>query len=237
MKITAVRAIALTAPFIHARSKPDHPGNGVRNCVWARIETDEGLTGWGECYLGCYATQVTVAAIERLSGSIVGRPLDDIGELLSEMRFWNRYWAMRGIGAQSTSAIEGALWDLRGQVERKPVWQLLNEGAAPSPVVLYASVGLNRSSPEEIHEEARYYGSVGYRAYKMRCGGDADQLEDRLAIDRERVAAAREGLGPDRLLFVDFGVPQRPSRGREAALRSTWMPASPMLCGLLKSRR
>ena len=138
----------------------------------------------------------------------MGRDPTDPESLLGHMRFCNRYWAMRGIGAQATSAIEGAVWDIIGKVKRQPVWQLLGDGEL-HPVLLYASDGGNPRSPKEIFEETQYYAGLGYRAYKMSCGGDPDENGGRLSRDRERVKAAREGLGVDKYLFVDVCVPQR----------------------------
>lgn len=185
-----------------------------------RITTDEGFTGWGESYSGCYATEVTQAALIRLSAGLVGQNVLDYDGLLANMRFKNRYWAMRGLGAQATSAIEGAVLDLAAQALGQPLWKLLG-AAKPEPIVLYASAGENVSCPEDILTEARFYASQGYRAYKLRCGGARyTDSSNRLALDIERVAAAREGLGSEGMLFVDVAVPQRPvawERGRAEA--------------------
>ncbi|MBV9081198.1 MAG: hypothetical protein JOZ62_00870 [Acidobacteriaceae bacterium] len=83
-------------------------------------------------------------------------------------------------------------------------------------------------SPDEIREQARYYASLGYRAYKMRCGGDPDQTGDRLSIDRDRIAAAREALGMDRLLFVDVAIPQRPTAWDEGRVEAYMDICEPM---------
>jgi L-alanine-DL-glutamate epimerase-like enolase superfamily enzyme len=123
---------------------------------------------------------------------------------MRRVRALNLYWAMRGAGAQSTSAIEAALWDILGQSQGKPVWQILGDGK-PRPVVIYASAGYDWLSPDEVLDQTRRYALAGYRAYKLRCGGGPDRLE----LDTERARAAREGLGNDRMLFVDLGVPQR----------------------------
>jgi L-alanine-DL-glutamate epimerase-like enolase superfamily enzyme len=211
MKIINVEPVALTGPYDDAGTPLDALSGGVRNCVWARIETDAGIIGWGEAYSGCYATEVTIAAIKRLARSVIGGDALEPIATLQHMRFWNRYWAMRGIGAQSTSAIEAALWDIVGQVKGQPVWQLLGDGQ-PRPVLLYASNGGNARSPQEIFDDASSWVAQGYRAYKMRCGEDPNDPIDpnRLRVDTERVEAAREALGPERLLFVDAGVPQHP---------------------------
>ena len=77
MQITNVEPVALTAPYIRPYTPADHPANGVRSCVWVRIETSDGVTGWGEAYCGCYATEVTMAALRRFRRSLLGRdPLD-----------------------------------------------------------------------------------------------------------------------------------------------------------------
>lgn len=227
MKITRIEPIALTAPYAPRRTPPEKLWTEVRNCVWVRIDTDEGLSGWGEVYSGCYATEVTLAALRRFTRTLINQDPMDTQAVLQYMRFWNRYWAMRGIGAQSSSAIEAALWDIVGKVKKQPLWQLLGDGK-PHPVLLYASDGDNRSSPEMIFEEVRFYVSQGYRAYKMRCGGDPGQeMEGRLALDKERVSAAREALGKDLLLFVDVIVPQRPitwEKGRAEAYMQALYP-------------
>ncbi|MFZ0634043.1 MAG: mandelate racemase/muconate lactonizing enzyme family protein [Candidatus Acidiferrales bacterium] len=208
MKIVSIEPIALTAPYLPMLPLPEPPKSNGRNCVWTRIETDDAITGWGEAYCGCYATDVTVAAIRRHSRSIIGMDPSDPDPVLKHMRFCNRYWGMRGIGAQATSAIEGALWDIVGKIHNQPVWKLLGDGKQ-HPVMIYASDGGNPRTPQEIFEETRYYAGLGFRAYKMSCGGDPDENGDRVPIDRERVKAAREGLGDERFLFVDVCVPQR----------------------------
>src|SRR6185295_1275845 len=112
MKITGFDILPLTAPYIRADTPADHPSNGVRNCVFLRLTSDEGLTGWGEAYSGCYATEVTIAALQRFKRSLLQGPHDDPFETLRRVRFHNRYWSMRGIGAGATSAIEAAVFDL-----------------------------------------------------------------------------------------------------------------------------
>ena len=208
MRIEDVVVVALTAPYIRPHTAADYPANGVRNCVWVRLETDSGIVGWGEAYSGCYATEVTIAALQRLKRNLVGSDPLDPSARLAEIRFRNRYWAMRGIGAQTTSAIEAALWDIVGKVRQVPVWRLLGDGTR-RPVLLYASAGDSVLEPETVLQEVQQFVQAGFQAYKMRCGGRLDDKTDHLERDTERVAAAREALGPDRQLFVDIAVPQK----------------------------
>lgn len=105
-----------------------------------------------------------MVALRRLAPSLLGQDAADPSAVLAQMRFRNRYWAMRGIGAQSTSAIEVALWDIAGKIQGKLLWQMLRDGQ-PHPVLLYASDGSNELSPKEIYDEASSYMAQGFRAY------------------------------------------------------------------------
>jgi L-alanine-DL-glutamate epimerase-like enolase superfamily enzyme len=221
MSIRRIDIIPLTAPYLRADTPPDHPSNGTRNCVFLRIESNDGLVGWGEAYCGCYATEVTVAALRRLERSlrsVASSAIDDPAEAMRVVRFQNRYWAMRGIGACATSAIESALLDLYAQRKGLPLWRVLVQqsvhGAAASDghkALAYASAGDFSFSPEGIFRQARRLREHGFRAYKLRCGGSrSDTAGDCLPRDVERVAAAREAMGSDAMIFVDVGVPQRP---------------------------
>jgi L-alanine-DL-glutamate epimerase-like enolase superfamily enzyme len=210
MKITAFDILPLTAPYIRADTPPDHPSNGVRNCVFLRLTSDDGLIGWGEAYSGCYATEVTIAALQRFKRSLLQGANVDPHETLRRVRFQNRYWSMRGIGAGASSAIEAAVFDLHAQKLRQPLWKIIGDGTA-RPVLAYASAGDMSFSPDDIHRQVSRVRKQGFRAYKIRCGGRlSDPPTDRLPLDVQRVAAAREALGPDGKLFVDVGVPQRP---------------------------
>src|SRR5580700_3239574 len=106
MKISRITSFPLTAPYTVPSLPPDHWAHGLRNCVWLRIDTDEGLSGWGESYCGVHATEVTLAALRRLTRTLVGGDFQEPSEILADVRFDNLYWAARGIGAQCTSAIE-----------------------------------------------------------------------------------------------------------------------------------
>src|SRR5262245_22634757 len=111
MKVTGFDIIPLTAPYIRADTPAGHPSNGTRNCVFVRLTGEDGIVGWGEAYCGCYATEVTIAALRRLRRSFLEAPHDDPSQTMRQVRFHNRYWAMRGIGAAATSAIEAAVFD------------------------------------------------------------------------------------------------------------------------------
>jgi L-alanine-DL-glutamate epimerase-like enolase superfamily enzyme len=150
-----------------------------------------------------------MAALQRMTRALVGKAFTEPSPLLAQMRFDILYWAMRGLGAQCTSAVEAALWDIWAQAQGKPLWQMLGDGK-PHSVLVYASGGLGTVPPEEIYEEAKDYAGQGFRAFKIRAGDPDLNPPGNISRDIERVAAAREALGPDRMLLVDLAVPQRP---------------------------
>jgi len=102
------------------------------------------------------------------------------------------------------------VFDLHAQRLGQPLWRIIGDGTS-RPVLAYASAGDNSFSPDEIARQVTRLRKLGFRAYKIRAGGRlGDPPTDRLALDVQRVAAAREALGTDGKLFVDVGVPQRP---------------------------
>lgn len=227
----------LTAPYVRADTPADHPSNGTRNCVFVRLRTGDGRVGWGEAYSGCYATEVTVAALRRLQRTLLAGDWTDPHATMRAVRFRNLYWAMRGIGAVATSAIEAALFDLHAQAKGEPLWRLLRgDGSDGRKVLAYASAGDGSFSPDGIFRQARRLRDEGFRAYKLRAGGrlDNESVEQRLAIDVERVAAAREALGPDAAVFVDVGVPQRPEPWTLARAEAYLRAIEPYKVGFLE---
>jgi D-galactarolactone cycloisomerase len=208
-KIRAFEVVTLTGTYVRPDTAANHKANGLRNCVWLRLETESGLVGWGEAYWGAYATEVTAAALRRYRSSLLGADISDPEAATEHARFRNRYWTMRGIGAHASSAIEAAIWDIFAQAAGVPLWKLLGDGVG-RPVLAYASAGDTSMSPAEIYAQVTRLTGMGYRAYKLRCGGELGKDDQaQLEWDVERVRAAREALGRDRLLLVDVTVPQR----------------------------
>ena len=76
MRVVNAEIVPLSAPYFDPDLPADDPTNGaLRNCVWVRLDPDEGIGGWGEAYCGVYATEVTIAALRRLlRASSAGTP-------------------------------------------------------------------------------------------------------------------------------------------------------------------
>jgi len=109
------------------------------------------------------------------------------------------YRIASGITARAASAVDQALWDLRGKALQEPVWRLL--GGAQPEVEIYATFGLNIYNPEEETEAARRLKEQGFTSFKLQ-GSDADRGRD-LSVDSGRVRRLRETVGDDARVILD----------------------------------
>ena len=113
---------------------------GLRNWVMVKVETDTEIYGWGEATLEG-REEAVIAALRRLSGMLVGQ--DALGvEQVWQQLYRHGFW--RGGPVQNTalSAIDQALWDIRGKAWGVPVYRLLG-GPARQRIRLYTHVGIS----------------------------------------------------------------------------------------------
>lgn len=160
-----------------------------------KIETDEGITGWGEGYVGPGGSVVKQLFQDLLIGA---DPMNRIG-LWQQMfsRLYNNN-AYGGFGGSAISAVDIALWDIAGKATGLPVSDLLG-GRVRDRVAVYAT-GLYYTEgefPTRLLEEATGYVEMGFTGMKTKVGGLP--MEE----DVRRVAAIRDAIGPDIKLMVD----------------------------------
>ena len=198
MKIDSVDLFYLSMPRI------EDTGDGSQDALIARV-TAGGLVGWGECEaspLVSIAAQVcpmSHSACKPVSASVLGQDLSDPGDIA---RIADRL-AMSSMDLLQTphtfAGIEMALWDLVGKKLGEPVYRLLGYDRA-YPKEPYASQ-LFGDTPQETLALCRKAVGLGFRAVKCGWGPFGRELKS----DRDQLAAAREGLGPDGILLVDAG--------------------------------
>lgn len=99
-----------------------------------------------------------------------------------------------GIASAAVSAVDAALWDLKGRITGLAVVDLL--GAARDSVPVYGSGGFTSYTTERLQQQLAEWVDHGICRVKMKIGRES-------AADRSRVAAARAAIGPDAELFVD----------------------------------
>lgn len=168
-----------------------------RNFGLIEIETDAGITGWGETSINFppWAAVERKATIEQgLAPMLLGRDPLEIDRLNRDMhhgtRGFTRMWAQGAI-VQAISGIDLALWDIAGKEYGVPVWKLLG-GNYRNEVPLYAT-GMRT---DDIAAGALEAVAAGYRTVKVRTG-----FED--SKDIENVRRVRDAIGPDIGLMID----------------------------------
>jgi L-alanine-DL-glutamate epimerase-like enolase superfamily enzyme len=190
---------------------PEPNDNGaVRHLTLCRIEADDGTVGWGEAVTSwpdaCRATEAVIDGVAH--ELVVGRdPLDnvDIWRSCKRRAWW--YGNRGGISSFALSAIDIALWDLKGKLLGVPVTQLLG-GAHHERLPAIASTHPQLESLElEADKHARYITELGFQGCKFGLGkkGDA-RLGSDVERDVEFMRLLRERVGPEPMLMWDRGV-------------------------------
>lgn len=167
-----------------------------RDCVLVKVETSDGLIGWGESHAGRAPGAVAQLTNTTLKSLALGMDAFDV------VGVWGKIYTMQlashGMGAACAIAMSGldmALWDIRGKAVGWPVSKLLGGNVKPIPA--YAGgVSLGYQPPNELVQEASAVVEKGYRALKLRLG-------DSPSNDIARVEAVREALGSEIDILTD----------------------------------
>lgn len=179
--------------------------------LFCRVATDEGVVGWGEPVIEGRADTVRTA-VHELADYLVGQDplrIEDHWQVLTKSTFY------RGgpILSSAVAGIDQALWDIAGQVYGAPVHALLG-GPVRDRVRMYTWVG--GDEPAEVADGIAAKVAEGFTAVKMNGSaalgpiGTVAETDDVL----RRLAAAREVLGPDRDVAVDFHGRVSPANAR-----------------------
>jgi D-galactarolactone cycloisomerase len=211
----------LESPFYFSQWEYDR-----RAICLVRVATQDGAYGWGEGY---GPARVVQAGVQFLAPLIEGQdPLHE-ATLWQIMHRRSQDYARRGVLVAALSAIDIALWDLKGKLLGQPVSILLG-GRRRDRVRVYAT-GMYFSPgpdlPSRLAAEAQGYVRQGFGALKMKVGLGVRQ-------DAENVRAVRAAIGPEVRLMVDanhaFSRPEALALAREIELLDiSWFeePLSP----------
>ncbi len=192
MRIVGVEVIPLSYPT-------DDVPPRRRFCAVFKITTDEGVVGWGEAgdSFG-HSSPVTLKALmkEKVQWALLDQNPLQMEELLSRVRRdMYRYTGFRGLITQAISAVEIALWDIRGKTLGKSISELL--GKHRDRLEIYASGKPAFDVPAEWHVEFNQpFLERGVKTVKLRIGDTFDS-------DARFVREAREVFSDDIRLFVD----------------------------------
>jgi galactonate dehydratase len=166
-----------------------------------KIETDEGITGWGEPVLEGRAHTVA-AAVAELADYLVGKdpsPIEDHWTVLYRGGFYRG----GGVHMSALAGIDQALWDIKGKSLGVPVHQLLG-GPVRDRIRVYSWIGGDR--PADTAAMARECGARGFSAVKMNATEELQYVDSHEKVDAvlARVQAIREAMGPHFGIGVDF---------------------------------
>src|SRR5688572_11443625 len=180
MKITNVRAhvlrSALAQPFAFSQGWVSS-----RGATLVELETDEGVTGWGEALCqGLQPPEIAAAAVEySLKHLVLGKNPLEPEVLWHRMYHHTRDYGQKGAVIGAISGIDIALWDIAGKVRREPVAKLLG-GMFRTRVEAYATGFYRIKGHGEAARLAREFEThvgSGFRALKIKLGfGIADDL-------------------------------------------------------------
>ena len=194
MKIIEIRTYLLESPlerpFAYSRGWLDR-----RGAVLVEILTDNGLTGWGEAF---GPGRMSLGALDLMRPMLVGADPLKTEALWHEIYGRYRDHGQKGPLIDALSAIDIALWDIKGKYFNQSICRLMG-GPLRSEVPAYAS-GLFRQrdgNPETyLAKEAAGHVERGYGAVKLKVGFGIEE-------DMRAVKAVRQAIGSDILLMVD----------------------------------
>lgn len=184
MKITALRTF-LVAP----------------RWLFLKIETDEGVSGWGEPVLEGHAGTLA-AKIEELSEMMIGRDPSLIEDTW-QMIYRNGCYRGGPVLMSAMSGIDMALWDIRGKVLDQPIYALMG-GPVRDRVRTYRWIGGDR--PQNLVSEARELMAAGYDTCKFNVAEELQYIDSYRRVDEviARVSQLRDAVGPAMDLALDF---------------------------------
>ncbi len=207
MKITRAEAIPLTIPFHTGGARAGWEGQAWQglDVVLIRLETADGLVGWGEAFSYNCRRAVACAFEDMVAPLVRDREVNDIAALMAELQRALHIFGRYGITMFALSGLDIALWDLAAKAAGQPLGRFLG-GPVRTEIPGYASL-FRYGDPEIVAERTRAALAEGYRTIKLH------------EIREPEVAAARAAAGPGVRIMVDANCPWTPAEAREMALR------------------
>lgn len=199
LRITGLKVFGVTLP--------EHLGQVDRPYVFVKIETNEGVVGWGEATLEGKAA-AAMACVNDLKDLLIGNDPMQV-EHLYQLMYVGSFYRGGPVLGSAISGIDQALWDIRGKVLGVPVYELLGGPVDPRGVRgYYHASAWTVAEARELGARAR---SEGVTALKFQLPDLLEWVETNAKIKRavRALEIYREGLGPDIDFAVDFHA--RPS--------------------------
>lgn len=191
MKIERIEPVLLRVPFIdrargHAWRGRDF---GALEMIFVRVETADGITGWGECFSYNCQEPVAAALSTMVAPLAVGRDSRQIGALMFDLQRHLHIYGRYGIQNYALSGLDIALWDIAAKRAARPLVDLLG-GARETTLDAYASM-FRYNDPDQLADAVRAALKEGFHTIK---------LHERGVKEAE---AAREAAGAETPMMMD----------------------------------
>jgi len=216
MKISAIRPWIIQVPWSERQGGegPFLTSDKKRELLYTQIDTDEGITGWGEVttYPGVAGNRVVAHMIREVGDTLIGRDPSHIERIWHDNIRSMTYVGTRGAVSATASAIDIALWDIRGKVLDQPVHMLLG-GPVRDKIGLYTHPPRTSDTVRAAADAVEVVES-GHRALKIDPmmisipEGPAHYIDGQISRKGMEdawamTAAVREAVGPSIELLID----------------------------------
>src|SRR5271163_3303829 len=215
MKISSIRSQILVLPEADPLADTPENPNAARPIVIVRIGTDDGVEGIAVTFYGGAITASLKLAIDDLGSLLIGEDPHRVEAIAAKLRNAAGGSGPAGIFTLALSAIDIALWDIRGKALNQPLWKLL--GGARQRIATYASGALRRNlTLDQVVTAAVTLKEKGFREMKTQLALPGDTSPDK---EVERMRQMREAIGPDIRLMCDINQRWRVEQAIEIGKR------------------
>jgi L-talarate/galactarate dehydratase len=200
MKISHVQSGIVRLPVDEPLAQGPAFAGAIRDFVTLQLGTDDGIEGIGVTFFGAALSGALKAAVDQLAALTIGEDPLAVEALVHKLRAAADSSGPGGIFTLALSAIDMALWDIKGKAVNLPLVKLL--GGFRGRIACYASGALMRTfSLEHVVKAAPRLVEKGFRQMKMQLALPGDTSPQR---EVERVRLIREGIGPNVDLMCDI---------------------------------
>ena len=206
-KITQIETQLFHIPLAEVLVDAKHGDHHFFELVTATVRLDDGSEGTGYTYTGGKGGHAIKAMIEHdLTPFLLGQDAAGVEALYEAMGWHVHYVARGGIASFAISAIDIALWDIRGKRTGQALWQMAG-GAATSCKAYCGGIDLGFELPKLLQSVEGYL-QRGFNGVKIKVGRPDDV---------DRVAAVRDLIGPDIAFMVDANYSMEVAQAIDAA--------------------
>ncbi|MCL4129276.1 UNVERIFIED_CONTAM: hypothetical protein GTU68_040539 [Idotea baltica] len=194
--IKSIKTRLFHIPLAEVLVDAKHGDHHFFELVTATVQLDDGSEGTGYTYTGGKGGHAIKAMLDHdLVPFLTGQQAEDVEALYDAMQWHVHYVARGGIASFAISAVDIALWDLRGKRTDQPLWQMAG-GNGQTCNAYCGGIDLGFDLPKLLASVQGYL-DRGFNGVKIKIG------QPTLAEDLARIGAVRDLIGPDIAFMVD----------------------------------